>query len=263
MDYVLDHFEARNRLAEEVIASYAAGHAALDVGIGIAGIIVGTFVPFGGTAAMVASLAAQAPLIYQPMVQDLAKIYCASSDDFTQKVVNKATILGAAGDIGSEIVREFLVSEFGQEFLLEIIHELIPELGIGGILGAVPIIGGFVAAGVDVLLAATLTWRVGKTTALYFFNGQQWPGGSKKSAYDLAKKGKGGGLSAATNRPGTIDEELLREDPAMWEKNVKGMIQIIRSMKKVDPSLSNSKIRSLLREEGYPEGVLEEALRRV
>ena len=163
MDYVLDHFETRNRLAEQVIAGYAAGHAIADVAVGL----IGTFVPFGGTGAMIVSLAAQAPLVYQPMVKDLAKIYSASADNFTQKVVNKAIILEATGDIGIELVRESLVSQFGQEFLLEILHELLPELGIGAALGAIPIIGGIVAAGLDATLAATLTWRVGITTALY------------------------------------------------------------------------------------------------
>jgi hypothetical protein len=258
MDYVLDHFETRNSLAEKVIASYAIGHAGMDVAIGI----IGTLVPFGGTGAMIVSLAAQAPLVYQPMVKELAKIYSASANEFTQKVVNKATLVGIAGDVGSELVSEFLASEFGQEFLLEILHELLPELGIGAALGAIPLIGGIIAAGLDATLAATLTWRVGITTALYFFNGQEWPGGSKKRAYDIAKE-QTGTPSPAINRPGLIDEDLLRKDPLMWEKNVKGLVQIIRSMKRVNPSLSNSEIRSYLQEDGYPESVVEEALKRI
>src|SRR5258708_7686336 len=188
----------------------------MDIAIGL----IGTFVPFGGTGAMIVSLAAQAPVIYQPMVKDLAKIYSASADDYTQKVVDKATILGALGDSGIE-----LASEFGQEFLIEILSELLPELGIGAVLGAIPIIGGFVAAGLDATLAATLTWRVGITTALYFFNGQEWPGGSKKSAYDIAKE-KTGAPSPKTNKPGIIHEELLRNNQAMWEKNVICLCQI-------------------------------------
>ena len=258
MDYALDHFAARNSLAEQVIAEYAMKHAAMDVVIGIAG----TFIPFGGIGAMLVSLAAQAPVVYQPLVKDLAKIYSASADEFTQKVINKAAIIGAVGDIGSEILGASLASEFGQEFLLEILHELWPELGLGAVVGALPIIGGVVSAGLDATLAATLTWRVGITTALYFFNGEEWPGGNKKKAYDIAKR-KTGTPSPVPSRPGTIGEDLLRKDQAMWEKNVRAVIQIIRSMKKANSALSKDEMRSLLKEDGYPEGVIEEALRRV
>ena len=106
------HSNARNRLAYRVINNYAAGHAVMDVVIGAAGFLV----PGGGVAAMLASLAAQAPVIYSPMVKSLARIYSATPDQFTRGLVTSATIVGAAFDIGDELLAEALSTELDKSF---------------------------------------------------------------------------------------------------------------------------------------------------
>jgi hypothetical protein len=56
-DETIFGLEIRNREAEKLIATYAKNHRWLDVGVGLAGLLV----PGGSIVAMVASIAAQGP----------------------------------------------------------------------------------------------------------------------------------------------------------------------------------------------------------
>ncbi|MBV9691055.1 MAG: hypothetical protein JO202_15260 [Ktedonobacteraceae bacterium] len=248
------HSDARNRLANQVINNYAAGHALMDVVIGAAGLLV----PGGGVAAMLASLAAQAPVIYSPMVRSLARIYSATPDQFTRGIVTAATIVGAAVDIGDEVLAEALSSEFGQEFLLSILHEIWPELGVGTLLSFIPFAGGFIAAGLDATLAATLTWRVGITTILYFMNNEEWVGGSKANTLRQAKQIVGVMSPKTHNR---VDlSSLANRVPEVKRKALTGIKQQINVLKRANSTISKSEIREILTSEGVDAALVDEAL---
>jgi uncharacterized protein (DUF697 family) len=154
--------QTRNELASKIIARYAERHRFMDVFIGAAGLLI----PGGGIIAMIATMAAQAPAVYQPMVKELAQVYGTSPDSVTRGMVTDATLTGAFADMGNE-----LASEFGQEFLLELIQELWPELGFGAAIGFIPVVGAIAAATLDATFAATLTWEVGVMVAMYFIIG--------------------------------------------------------------------------------------------
>src|SRR5205085_9394516 len=66
----LMRLEDRNAKAQEIIQSYSRLHAGMDVAVGLAGLFPGAAIP-----ALVAAIAAQSPIIYQPMARDLAAIY--------------------------------------------------------------------------------------------------------------------------------------------------------------------------------------------
>ena len=55
--------ESRNAEAQKVITSYAVKHAAMDVGIGLAGLLP---IPGAATAALIAAIVAQAPFDLRP-----------------------------------------------------------------------------------------------------------------------------------------------------------------------------------------------------
>lgn len=251
------HSDARNRLANQVINNYATGHATMDVIIGAAGLLV----PGGGVAAMLVSLAAQAPVIYNPMVKSLARIYSATPDQFTTGLVTSTTIAGSAFDVGDEILAEALSTEFGQEFLLSILHEIWPELGVGTLLSFIPFAGGFIAAGLDATLAATLTWRVGITTILYFMNGEEWVGGSKANTLQKAKQVIGV-MSPKTNNRVNLND-LANSVPETKKKALAGIKQQINVLKRANNTISKSEIRHILTSEGVNASLVDEALQAI
>lgn len=142
--------EGRNFAAQRLITSYAKKHAAMDVGIGAAGLIP---IPGAATAALIGAIAAQAPVISEPMARELATIYNSSIDGQTRKMVAETIEIGALADLGIE-------------FLKEIVTELFSDLAACTILTAIPYIGSVAAAALDATIAATLTWRVGTMSRL-------------------------------------------------------------------------------------------------
>ena len=236
---VVFHLSERNRQAEKIIKDYALGHAAADVAAGI----LGTFIPGGGFLSMVASIAAQAPLVYQPMSQKLASVYRQSPDRVTQGIVQEAAIAGAGLDI---------MSEFAVEFMTSIAGDLIGELGMGGLATLLPFVGGIAAAGLDAVIAATLTWRVGTMVSIYFQHGGCWIG-SQRSTYDRAKTMVGHpSLSARVNLdnvPGA-NREILDEQM----KFVKQLVFMMH------PIASHGQIRTALADRGVPAHLVDQAL---
>jgi hypothetical protein len=273
--YVLDHFETRNRLAEQVITNYAQMTATKNIIVGLER----TLVPFRGTEARIGSLSAESLLVYHPMIKDLAKIYTVPSDIFTQKDFGLDSILDAALNSANECSINFLLSEFDKEFFGEflktILEEMRSEYSASAVRLAAAIYSTFSKTKIRPigpskpsidkwrpLVAATLTWRVGVTVALYFFNGQEWLEGLKQpNRLGPLLQGRSGNIFALYYPKEYQD--CPKEYRAMWEKNVKGMIQIIHSVKRVHSSLSTNEIGSLLKENGYPEGTLAEALKRI
>ena len=268
------NMDERADQATTVISSYVAKHTAMDVAIGI----LGTFIPFGGLASMGVSIAAQAPVIYQPMVKDLAKIYSKSPDKTTTGIVAGAIVVGGIGDAVSEAISEYLSSEFGQEFLLEILGEIAPELTVGLAAGALPLVGGVVGAALDAILAATLTWQVGTMTSMYFFNGEVWIGGSKLETRKLVKNIVGFALPPVLpksieyvvnniilkNKKVTTKVDIAhvsKQNPEIRDKTVEALRQQIEIARELDPSTSKDKLRALWRTKKIPDYFIEEALK--
>lgn len=245
------YLKRRNETANAVIERYAKRHRFMDVGIGIAGL----FIPGGGIIAALASIAAQAPLIYQPLVKELSHIYAATPDMVTRGIVTDAVITDTIYDLKNE-----LIFEFGPEFLLELLQEIWPELGMGAVAGLIPIIGGIAAATLDATFAATLTWQIGTMTAMYFMNDEEWVN-SKKETLRRARK-QTGLPSPSAARPGALTG-IPQKTPEINEKIVKGVENTVRLMKESNPAITQDQLRSILKGKGISDEFIEAGLRRV
>ncbi|MGC2110089.1 MAG: hypothetical protein WA655_11275 [Candidatus Korobacteraceae bacterium] len=229
---VVLRLEERNRLAENLIGEYQTRHGLMDVGIGLAGLF-----PGGGIPALMVAIGLQAPVIYQPLASKLAAVYLATPNELStaqNDIVARVTAETAAVD---------LAGEFGSEFLVQIAGELLTELGVGTAASLIPIIGGFIAAGLDWEIATRMTKRVGYMVAIYFQNGASWVG-SKKKTYEMARTMRGDLDSVRDISP--VRRELLR--------NVRAMISMMREAMNVD------QIRKALRKQGVPDDLIDEAL---
>jgi hypothetical protein len=228
-----------------VIGDYARGHAIADVGIGI----LGSIIPGAGLAALIASIAAQAPLVYQPMARKLAEVYSAAPDAVTNRLVTETAIVGGLADLGAELATEFMA---------EIAAELLQEAGLGALASGIPLIGGLVAAGLDATIAATLTWRVGTMVSIYHQNGDSWVK-DRHTTYERAKR-MVGGLS-----PGTDDRVKLDEIPFKNKEVLDKQLLVVKSI--IDMMLTvnanRDQIKTALRQKQIPEALIELALKQV
>jgi uncharacterized protein (DUF697 family) len=224
--------EDRNRIAQQVIDRYASNHAAMDVGVGLVGLIPGAAIP-----ALMTAIGLQGPAIYQPLARRLAGVYLASPEDLNSVQDNQVidlTVITAGFD---------LTSEFGLEFLKQIASELLVELGFGTALTFIPIVGAVAAAGLDYLIATRMTQRVGKMVAIYFQNGAAWVG-SKRETYELAKN-LPDDLNAV-RKISAVRQMLLRK--------ARAIVNMLRSAMGID------QIREILRAQKVPEDLIDEAL---
>lgn len=235
----------RNREAETIISRFANRHAWMDAGIGL----VGGIVPGGGIASMVASILAQAPLVYQPMVKQLATVYSADPDE-VRDIVGKAVMQGTFADTLSYIGSD-LAAAFGAEFFVELAPELVQEMGVGAVLTLIPIVGGVASAIIDVVIARHLTWRVGRMTELFFLNNCAWVRGSRQETYGIAKQLDGVDLDAV---PGRVSQVM--------EAAVPGLATSVRLMQNVQPHATRDQLRNALLSEGVPSSYADAALRR-
>lgn len=205
--------EERNKLATAVIKKYARRHAWTDVIMGL----LSSVVPGGGILASAASIAIQAQAFYKPMVRELAEIYSASPDDVTNGVIGAATGVGA--------VTEFLVNEFGTEFMQEIVVDIVQDLGLSMGLSWIPVIGKLLGAGADAAVATALTWAVGSMAVVYFLNGEQFFG-SRKETYLICKKID---LQATEDPDGVSLNDLPWKIPQLLESMVTQLLRYIAS----------------------------------
>jgi uncharacterized protein (DUF697 family) len=236
--------EERNAKAHKIISRYAKAHAAMDVGIGLMAFIP---IPFAGTAALVAAILAQAPLIYTPMTKELAQLYASAPDEITTKMIADTVIEGASYDAAIDL---------GAGFLEEIASDLIGEAATGLAASAIPFIGPLLAAGLDATIAATLTWRVGTMVSAYFQNGESWIG-SRKNTYKLASKAVGGFSPAVESRSDL--NEFGRANPVISQKQlafVMGLIDVARAF-----SGDRAQILSSLRGKKVPEWLVQEGIK--
>jgi uncharacterized protein (DUF697 family) len=231
--------EVRNAKAHQVITSFAVKHAAMDVGIGFAGLIP---IPGAATAALISAIVAQAPLIYGPMTRELAVIYNSSPDSTTDKMITETVEMGALADIGIEFLREIAV-------------DLIGETAAGLALTAIPFIGGLLAAGLDATIAATLTWRVGTMVAAYYQNGGSWIV-DRKTTYSFASAAVGD-FSPKTNDRADLDQ-FARRNKHISEKHLRFALNLVEMMRSA--ALKKEQIRSALQSKQIPSWLIDEAL---
>lgn len=236
----------RNEQAHEIICKYATAHAAMDVGIGLTSFIP---IPGAATVALIGAILAQAPLIYGPMTRDLAKIYSASTDEWTKQLVIEAALKGAEYDISIEL---------GMEFMKEIASDLIGEAVAGFAATAIPFLGGLVAAGLDATVAATLTWRVGTMVSAYYQHGEQWVG-DRKATYKLATTAVGG-YSPKVDSRADLNDLHLKSQPIADKQLafVMNMIDMLRGAAVTKPNIVAS-----LKSKQVPEWLIATAMERM
>ncbi|ADW70239.1 hypothetical protein [Granulicella tundricola] len=255
-DYVLaqntlSDLASRNLQAKAIIRKFAQRHAVMDVAIGAAG-FWGLAVP-----ALLVAIAAQAPIIYQPMAKELAAIYNVEPDGNTGLVVSTGVIVGGVADIAGE---------FSTEFIGMIAAELITEAGFGVVAGFIPFIGGVVGAALDYIIATAMTWRVGTMVSIYYQNGGKWVG-SRKNTYALAKEMTGGlnfGLEdlaakfTGAKKPelNVNFDEIPVKIPQVRDTQTQAAKQMLGVLLKV---VTSSQARSALRDKGFPEFIIDAA----
>ncbi len=169
----LYHLQDRNAEAKRIITEYAMKHATMDVTLGL----IGSWIPGAPLLFTAASVLAATQVIYKPMVQKLGAVYSASPDHITDQYISDATIITAVGDFAAQ---------FGAEFLAEISREIMHEVGIGMVPTFIPGISAIAGPLLDVIIAVTVTWRIGTMTSLYFQNGESWIG-DRKTTFEHAK----------------------------------------------------------------------------
>jgi uncharacterized protein (DUF697 family) len=224
--------EERNRIAQQVIDIYAVRHGAMDVGVGLIGLLPGAAIP-----ALMTAIALQAPTIYQPMARKLSRVYMASPEELEYAQDNQV-LDGIIANAGLD-----LVAEFGIEFLKEVAGEIVAELGFGAVLTFIPFFGAIAAGALDYAVATTMTRRVGKMCSIYFQNGAAWVG-SKRETYELAKETTGD--LNVVRQIGKVRRVMI--------KNIRAMVEMLRN------ALDIEQIRRILKEKGIPDDLLEEAL---
>lgn len=251
----LARLDERNRIARDFISGYANKHAAMDVVVGLVGLIPGLSIP-----ALAGAIAAQSPVIYQPMARDLAKIYVAEPGELVgakEDVVHRVAIQTGVLDVAAD---------FGTEFMMQIATELLMEAG-WGVLGAmfIPVVGGAVGAALDYLIATQMTWRVGTMVSMYFQNGGNWIE-NQRHTFELAKEMTGSinvGVSDLLNgkfknhTPRADLNEIRQAVPAVRQNlltNVRRLVSMLRA------ATGDDKIREILRAQGIPIDLIDMAL---
>jgi len=248
----LSQLQKRNEWARQAIRKYSNRHALMDVAIGSAGFF-GFAVP-----ALVAAIAAQAPLIYQPLARELEQIYNATADEETQAIIHENVVIGGIADIAGE---------FSTEFLASIATDLLAEAGLGTAAALIPFVGGVVGAALDYVIATAMTWRVGTMVSIYYQNGGRWVG-NRKHTFELAKNITGGigfGLAdlasrfTSSKRPDMdVDfNEIPQRIPEVFETQVRNLGPVISMLMQ----LGGSKVvRDILISRGVPPMVIDAAL---
>ncbi|GHO63502.1 hypothetical protein KSC_023940 [Ktedonobacter sp. SOSP1-52] len=248
-------WEARNKLANEVIAIYAQRHKAMDITVGLGSGVIGIFVPVASFAGLAGALVAAIPVIYNPLTQKLAYIYKASPDKITKGMKASTIIEETVYDVGAE-----LLFDFTTDFLVELITEMWPQLFLGLGASLIPFAGLAANAVLDGIIASTLTWRLGTMTAIYYMNGENWLYSNKKRTRREANK-LTGFPSADIHRPDALSH--IKDIPEVMETNVEKMLQTAKFMKEANPDITNAQLREIFRKQSLPEKWIEEVLRRL
>ena len=165
-------------------------------------------------------------------------------------------------DAALPLAQTILVNQFNGEFFREIAGELVRESSIGALASFIPVIGGIFAMGLDVAIAATMTWRVGTMVSAYYQNGGKWVGGGRKPTYDAVKPLAGGLSPDIANRVDLDDipnrlQEVFETQVGQAVAYIKGSVLVLA------PTASRSVIVEHLVKKGFPKKIAEEAVLRV
>lgn len=262
----------RNARAERIIRDYAKKHAGMDILIGFSSLIPGLAAP-----ALVGAIAAQGPLIYRPMADDLGALYMADCDALNEDLavwlvnaISAEDLVDIKKLVGVEIVHTGVLdatSEFGQEFMMQIGHELVMEAGAGVIASlCVPVLGGVVGAALDYLIANIMTWRVGTMVSMYYQNNAQWLG-TRQATFERAKQLTGGIKESVSDVLNQKEHQTFRVDldslrsriPAIAEAQVRALKSVVDMMRS---AMSDEQIRAALKGQGIPVDVIDKAIKR-
>lgn len=251
----LARLEERNRIARDFISRYAKKHAAIDVAVGAAGLL-----PLLSIPTLILAIAAQSPLIYQPLARDLAAVYMAEPDKLKEiktDIVQPQSIETAKFDIAAD---------FGTEFMMQIASDLLTDAGLGVVAAAaIPVMGAAVGAGLDYLIATQMTWRVGTMVSMYFQNGGVWVD-NQKHTFEIAKKMAGPmhvGVSDLLNgkfknQTPRVDLNEIRHKVPSVRTNLLANVRRLVSMLRI--ATGDDRIREILRSQGIPVDLIDAAL---
>lgn len=225
------NLEKKHLDVENLVHSYASRHRIVDMVIGGAS----NFIPVPGAAflATAALVSAQTPLVYQPLSKGVASIYSKSITSTETSFSDESNV-----DENQEYNQIYNI-----QFLLEIAQELVSEVTTGSIVAAIPFIGFAAAAAMDAMIAATMTWRVGLMTSIYYCNFGEWIG-SRRETFEIAKKHIGPLSARSKNRIGI--QEIISKNDEILEKQrkcfLRDFVDPLRKLGKSDQEIRDQAI---------------------
>jgi hypothetical protein len=210
----------------------------------------------------------QTKKIYPPLIEEVAGIYSADPTAFPSGTTRDATTEEAVANLGYLIfdatamedaakgLAEEINSEFGQNFLTEIITQALKDNAPALLVGSVPVIGTPVSAGVAAALAQSLTWRVGLTVAVYFLNGGAFPVSRKETVKVLKQK-------VIPRKPSHhmyqgVFDDVIKAFPSIGRRMVDAIATEVDELASTGRSLDEAR-RGLL-DRGFPEYAVDQAL---
>jgi len=258
----------RNAIAAKTIERFARAHAGADALFGLAGFLP---IPGAGPASIVAALALQIP-IYKMLASELSDVYLAPSPDSKVKGIlnsvlklDSAVSLGAGlgihagADVASGAVNS-LAGQFGSDFFADIGGELLQEIATGFFASAIPVVGGLFSMGLDVVIAMTMTWRVGTMISIYYQNGERWLG-SRHETYERAKDLTG---RLSPKNEGRVDlNSVGSREAEVEEHHVEKLANFLESLLNVAPDLTDAKLEDLLCKKGVSPELAKKVVRKV
>lgn len=195
--------EERNKRVDEIIRRYATRNTWINVLAGVPGFIPIPIVNVAGSiAGCVAAIWAQKPVIFEPMIEEIAQVYLLPPEAIagTENIIKQNARLGAYGLttnlVGKVVVEQVLLKKLTEKIISDLMKKqlirkllmsLLPKLTEQMLIEAlVPIIGGVAAMTAGGVIGYNITWRVGSMTAAYFLNGG-WLGGSPQATDEILK----------------------------------------------------------------------------
>ena len=236
----------RHELATRVIDGSATRYAQADAALSVARGVV----PGGGLMGMISSVTMRAPSVLGPMASELAVIYGVARPALSQPVIyrdERTTQIGAA-----------LAAEFDPAYLQKMAKEMAPDLGLGMASRFIPAVGGVLSA-LDTSVSATLTWRVATMAVLYLLNGAAWVG-SKADTDSMALQIVGKPQRQLRGRVQL--QNLPYQVGQVYWKMVDELVIDIRAQRALDASLTDERVRELLRGAGVSDDQIGAALGR-
>lgn len=235
--------ETRNKQANDIIARYAWGSASLNGGAGLVNLI-----PLPGVSVftLVATILAQGPILFTPMVQEIAEVYMRSTDKTTILIVDENVKLGAYGYITSEIVSGIVAELFRRQLIQAFLKKAIPKLAGETALNCLPVVGWLASTSINMAIGISLTWRVGLMTSAYFLNGG-WVNGNIKETAKLL--------------PDSRDTNAVLSVPEIQENIITVLLKELKKVyTKTNGLFSVKQARAYLKSRGVPELLIDPLL---